>query len=317
MKTLADYQSIAAAVRPHVNRTPLLRATQIGNLLGCDLWLKAELFQKTGSYKPRGMINGVRMLTDEQRQRGIITFSAGNAAAGLAYAGSRFGCKAVAVMPSNASPSKVAATRGYGGETILEGTSKDAFDRMQQLIRDEGYNYISPSDHPDIMAGNAAIGLEIHEDAPDADLVIAPIGAGGMCAGTTLGLRAAGSKARVVGVEPEGANSMWLSLQAGKPTDLSAPPNTIADGLAYPFGGQHTYPIVRDFVDKVLLVDDAHIREALLLVMTRAKLFAEPSGAAALAALMQHRDSFGARPGKVVLVVSGGNLDPDRLKTLL
>ena len=316
MPTIEQLREIATAIAPHVNRTPLLRSTALGKLLGCEVWLKAELFQKTGAYKPRGMINALRQFDPERKARGVITFSAGNAAQGLAYAASVFGIKAVACMPANASPIKVQATRDYGGEAVLHGTAKEAFEKMHQLIAEHGYTYVPPSDDPIMIAGNATLGMEIHADAPDADLVIAPIGGGGMIAGVATGLRAAGGRARIVGVEPEGAATMHGSLAAGKPTDLATPPNTIADGLAYPFGGKFTYPIVRDLVEQVVLVSDEEIRLAMLQMMMRTKLYAEPSAAAPLAALIRYRDSFGPVK-KVVLVVSGGNLDPDRLKTLL
>jgi len=316
MPTIEQLREIATAIAPHVNRTPLLRSTALGKLLGCEVWLKAELFQKTGAYKPRGMINALRQFDPERKARGVITFSAGNAAQGLAYAASVFGIKAVACMPANASPIKVQATRDYGGEAVLHGTAKEAFEKMHQLIAEHGYTYVPPSDDPIMIAGNATLGMEIHADAPDADLVIAPIGGGGIIAGVATGLRAAGGRARIVGVEPEGAATMHGSLAAGKPTDLATPPNTIADGLAYPFGGKFTYPIVRDLVEQVVLVSDEEIRLAMLQMMMRTKLYAEPSAAAPLAALIRYRDSFGPVK-KVVLVVSGGNLDPDRLKTLL
>lgn len=316
MPSHGELRDIATAIAPHVNRTPLLRSTALGKLLGCEVWLKAELFQKTGAYKPRGMINALRQMSPEIKARGVITFSAGNAAQGLAYAASVYGIKAVACMPANASPIKVQATQGYGGEAVLHGTSKDAFERMHQLIAEHGYTYVPPSDDPVMIAGNASMGLEIHDDAPDADLVIAPIGGGGMISGVATGLRAAGSKARIIGVEPEGAATMYGSLAAGKPTDLATPPNTIADGLAYPFGGKYTYPIVKELVEQVVLVSDEEIRQAMLQMMMRTKLYAEPSAAAPLAALTRYREMIGPVK-KVVLVISGGNLDPDRLKTLI
>lgn len=285
-------------------------------MLGCELWLKAELLQRTGSYKPRGILNRLLRLDQAARARGVITVSAGNAAQGLAYAAGRLGCKAVAVMPENASPAKVEATRAYGAEVILRGTARDAFALAHELVEERGYAFVSPSDDPDVIEGHAGIGMEIIEDLPDADLVMVQVGAGGLGAGVATGLAACGSAARIVGVEPIGANTMWLSLQAGRPVDLPGPPDTIADGLAYPFGGKHTYPVFRERVERVVLVSDAAICEAMLLIMTRAKLYAEPSGAASLAGLLAHRELL--RPyRKVVCIVSGGNLDPERLRKLI
>lgn len=316
MTELQRLKTIASRIAPHVHRTPLIPASSLGALLGCELWLKAELLQRTGSYKPRGILNRLLAIGEEARARGVITVSAGNAAQGLAYAAARLGCKAIAVMPENASPAKVAATRGYGAEVILHGTAKDAFDLAHRLVEERGHVFVSPSDDPDVIEGHAGIGIEIHEDLRDVDLVMVQVGAGGMGAGVATGLAACGSRARIVGVEPEGANTMWLSLREGRAVDLPGPPNTIADGLAYPFGGKHTYPVFRDKVEQVVLVPDSAIREAMMLIMTRAKLYAEPSGAASLAGLLAHREQL--RPyRRVVCVVSGGNLDPERLRDLL
>lgn len=316
MTELERLKAIADQIAPHVHRTPLIAAHSLGAMLGCELWLKAELLQRTGSYKPRGILNRLLKLGPEARSRGVITVSAGNAAQGLAYAAARLGCKAVAVMPENASPAKVQATRAYGAEVILRGTAKDAFALAHRLVEERGHVFVSPSDDPDVIEGHAGIGIEIDADLPDVDLVLVPVGAGGMGAGVATGLAACGSRARIVGVEPEGANTMWLSLEAGRPVDLPGPPDTIADGLAYPFGGKHTFPVFRDKVERVVLVPDAAIREAMLLIMTRAKLYAEPSGAASLAGILTHRELL--RPfRKVVCVVSGGNLDPERLRELI
>ncbi len=316
----AHYRGIAAAIAPHVKRTPLLRAEALDASAGCEVWLKAELFQHTGSYKPRGMLHALGLLGAEGLSRGLITFSAGNAALGLAYAANRRGARAIAVMPEGASAIKVSAARALGAEVILHGTAKEAFALMQQMIAEKGYHYVPPSDHPDMIEGNASLGLEIADDAPDADAVFVPIGGGGMISGVASGLRAAGSNAVIVGIEPVGAAVMHRSLANGRPTDHDGPPQTIADGLAYPFGGRYTYPIVRDLVQRVDLVEDEEIRRAMLALMTEAKLYAEPSAAAGLAGLVRHRAALADAYGpirKAVVVVSGGNLDPVRLKDLL
>jgi threonine dehydratase len=313
---IAHLRRIAARIAPHVRRTPLLRVEELDDLAGCEVWLKAELFQRTGSYKPRGMIHALSLLDADAGRRGVITFSAGNAAAALGYAARVYGYPATAVMPAMASAYKVAATRAQGAEAILHGLAKDAFALMQSLIAERGLHYVPPTDHPDMIEGNASRGLEIHDDLPDADAVFAPIGGGGMVSGVTLGLRAAGSQAVVYGVEPTGACVMAKSLAAGQPVDLDRPPETIADGLAYPFGGRYTFPIVRDHVRRVLVVDDEPIRQAMLAVMTKAKLFVEPSAAAGLAGLLVHRKDL-ENLRRVVIVLSAGNLDPARLRDLI
>lgn len=314
--SVPELRAIQERVAPYLHRTPLLHAGTIGDMLGCELWLKAELLQKTGSYKPRGIMNKLLSLPRDALDRGVITVSAGNAAQALAYAAQRVGCRAVAVMPANASAAKVAATAAYGAQVIQIGTSRDAFEHAQQLVAEHGYAFIPPSDDPDVIAGHASIALEILEDLPDVDLIIVPVGAGGVGAGVATGIAACESAARVVGVEPEGANTMSLSLAAGKPVDLPGPPATIADGLAYPFGGKYTYPVYRDLVERVVLVPDERIIEAMWLIMTRAKLYVEPSGAAGLAGLFAHRESL--QPfRKVVCVLTGGNVDPGVLKDLI
>ncbi len=315
--TLSGLNAIAAAIAPHVNRTPLLRASRLGEMLGCDLWIKAELFQKTGSYKPRGMINSLSQIDEAARHRGVITFSAGNAAQGLAYAARAFGVPAVAVMPANASATKAEATRAYGAEVVLHSTvPAETLARMHELIAQHNYTFIAPGDHPDTINGNATIGLEILDDLPDVDLVVTPVGSGSVGAGLATAFMARSATTRIVGVNPAGAAAMHLSLKAGKPTNLPSPPDTIADGLAYPFGGQHTFPFFRDRVEDVVTCEDDVIREAMLLLMTRTKLYAEPSGAASLAGLLAHPQLLrGAK--RVVCVVTGGNLDPARLKNLL
>ena len=309
--------AVAKSIAPHVNRTPLIRASRLGSALGCELWIKAELFQKTGSYKPRGMIHSLLNLSEAERRRGVITFSAGNAAQGLAYAAQIFGIPAVAVMPANASAAKVEATRAYGAKVVQHSNdSAETYARMREIMAEHGYTFIAPGDHPDPINGNATIGLEILEDLPDVDLVLTPVGSGSVGAGLATAFLAREASTRIVGVNPVTANAMYLSMQAGKPTDLEAPPKTIADGLAYPFGGKHTFPFFRERVEEVVLCDDDVIREAMLLLMTRVKLYAEPSGAASLAGLLAHPRLIG-NAKRVVCVVTGGNLDPARLKELL
>lgn len=305
-------QRLGSAIR----RTPLIEAPWLGRQLGCSLHFKAELLQHTGSYKPRGILNRLLALSPEERARGVITVSAGNAAIGLAYAAAQAGSKAVTVMPEGASAYKAQAAREYGAEVILHGrTAPDAFAFAKALAQREGYVWVAPSDDPDVTAGHASIGLEILEDAPDTDLILVPVGAGGLGAGVAIGVAAAGSRARVVGVEPHGACTMWMSLQAGAPTDLPGPPDTVADGLAYPFGGRHTYPVFRDLAERVVLVSDAQIVEAMWTTITRTKLCVEPSGAAGLAGLMAHASAL-APYAKVVCVLSGGNIEPRRLASL-
>jgi threonine ammonia-lyase medium form len=315
MITLDDVRAAQRRIAPHVHRTPLWHSRALSALLGCEVFLKAELFQKTGSFKPRGMLNKLATLDEAQRRAGVITFSAGNAAQGLAYAAGILGIRATVVMPGHASPTKAQATRDYGGEVILHGTAAECFEMCMTLVRERGLTFISSFDDEALMAGHGSIGLEILEDLPDVDAVVVGVGGGGLIGGITRALRGRGSAARIVGVEPEGAPKMARSLQEGKPVRLDAV-RTIADGLGAPFAGELTYAVVKAEVERVVLVTDEQIRQAMRLILERCKLMAEPAGAAPLAGLMSH-DLGLARGARVVCVVSGGNVDLGRLKELL
>ena len=315
MITLDDIRTARERIAPHVHRTPLWHSRALSGLLKREVFLKAELFQKTGSFKPRGMLNKLHTLNEAQRRAGVITFSAGNAAQGLAYAAGILGIKATVVMPRHASPTKAQATREYGGEVVLHGTAAECFEMCMTLVQERGLTFISSFDDEALMAGHGSIGLEILEDLPDVDAVLVGVGGGGLIGGITRALRAQGSTARIVGVEPEGAPKMYRSLREGKAVRLDAV-RTIADGLGAPFAGELTYAVVKEEVERVVLVGDEQIRQAMRLILERCKLVAEPAGAAPLAGLMVH--DLGLAPGaKVVCVVSGGNVDLDRLKELL
>jgi len=304
-----------ARIAPHIHRTPLWRSALLSRMTGADVYLKCELFQKTGSFKPRGMLNKLMSLTAEQKAKGAITFSAGNAAQGLAYAGGIVGVKAVVVMPETASPIKAQATRDYGGEVIQKGDSAQCYAHSLELVKERGYTFVSSFDDETLMEGHASLGLEILDDLPAADTVIVPIGGGGLIGGIIKGLRASGSKAEIVGVEPTGAPAMHNSLAAGKPIRLDRV-STIADGLAAPYAGEACFPLVRGAASGVVLVEDDEIAEAIRLLLFRCKLLAEGAGASSVAALVTGKVK--AKPGaKVVCVVSGGNIDPARLKSLL
>jgi threonine dehydratase len=279
------------------------------------VWLKCESLQKTGSFKVRGALNAVSQLDPATRDRGVVTVSAGNHAQALAWAAASLGAPCTVVMPATASASKAAASAGYGATVIRHGTAADAFLRARELADSEGLTLVHPFDDVNIIAGAATVGLEILDQLPDVDIIVVPIGGGGLIAGIASAVKQARPAVRVIGVEPVGAASMHRSLAAGSPVRLDTI-DTIADGLAAPFAGDVTYPIVRELVDDVVLVTDAEIALAMSLLLTRAKLLAEPAGAAATAALLAHK--VPAVAGKrAVAVISGGNVDLDRLKELL
>ncbi|MFQ5968474.1 MAG: threonine/serine dehydratase [Acidimicrobiia bacterium] len=314
MIELDDVLSARDAISPALHRTPLLRSSQLGEQLGVELWLKAELFQKTGSFKPRGMLNRVLNTSHKELQAGLITASAGNAAQGLAWAAREVGVHCVVVMPENAPATKAGAARGYGAEVVLNGPLSEVFDQMWKLQAERGLTFVHPFDDRHLIAGHGTIGLEVLEDLPDVGLVVVPVGGGGLISGVAAALKLAGSTARVVGVEPVGAaglHAAWEANEVVKLTDIS----TIADGLAAPMAGELPLQITRAFVDDLVQVTDEEILTGLEAVMTRAKLYSESAGAAAVAALLAGKiDLRGMQ--RVVAVVSGGNLDFQALTVL-
>ena len=308
-------RAAAARVMPHLHRTPMLSSRTLSRRIGCRLHLKAELFQRTGSFKPRGSLNEVLQLTSEQASRGVITISAGNHAQGVAFASRVAGVQATVVMPESANPTKVAASRGYGAEVVLSGDVHQAFEKLEELRRERDLHFIHPFDSQRLVAGYGSLGLEIAADVPGLDAIVVPIGGGGLISGIAAALRGPRSRLRIIGVEPEGAPGMTRALAAGAPVRLEHL-DTIADGLAPPFVGALNLEHVRRQVDEVVLVTDDEIREAMRLLMERVKLLVEPSGAAALAALLSGK--VAVKPGwDVVSVVSGGNLDLASLGNIL
>ncbi len=316
MVTLQDIHAARSVIGDRLHRTPTFSATTLGGMAGVELWLKAELFQKTGSFKPRGVLTKLASLTSEERAHGVIGISAGNHAQALAYGAAREGIACTVVMPATAVQSKVAACRGYGAEVVLHGaTTIEAFLEYDRLLEARGLTPVHPFNDPQVIAGQGTLGLEILEDAPDLEAVVVPVGGGGLLAGIAIAIKESRPGARVVGVEPEGAPSLTRSLEVGRVVPLEAV-RTIADGLSAPFAGDLTLAIAQRYVDDVVLVSDEEIAHALGLVLERAKLQGEPAGVAGVAALLAGK--CGARSGaRVVTPICGGNVDRARLKELL
>jgi len=296
-----------------VHRTPVLSSTMLGERAGVRLFFKPELLQKTGSFKVRGVLNALHHLSPEERQRGVVTLSAGNHAQALAWGARQYGIPAVVVMPARAPKSKVEATRGYGGEVVL--TEEDLLETCLTIQRQRDLTLVHPFDDPRIIAGQGTVGLEIVEDVSDVDAVVVSVGGGGLISGVATAVKGLRPKTRVFGVEPEGSAVMRKSLDLGEPIALEERA-TIADGLDAPFAGRHTLAHIRARVDDLVLVSDAEIVEALRLILSRAKLLAEPAGAASLAGLLAGGLDI-PEGATVVCVLSGGNVDLDRLKELL
>ena len=298
----------------HLHRTPLLRSQTLSDMTGHVLHLKLENLQRTGSFKPRGALSAMAALPEAERRRGVVTISAGNHAQGVAFAARRLKIPATVVMPATASPTKAEAARGYGAEVILHGDVAAAFDKVHELERERKLRFVHPFDDPRIVAGQSTLGQEILEDLPDVDAVLAGIGGGGLISGVAWAVKEGKSSARVVGVEPEGADTMFRSRQEGRAASINRT-DTIADGLAAPFAGELNYRLVERYVDDLVRVKDEEILAAMRLLFERCKVVAEPAGAAALGALLAGKIHL--RAGSVVCcVISGGNVGAEQFARL-
>lgn len=313
--TIDDILAAAERIAPHVHRTPLLPSRALGRFTNTRLSLKAENLQRTGSFKARGALNAVLQLTPEQRERGVITLSAGNHGQGLAYAAQIAGVRCVVFVPETAVPTKIAAIRGYGADVRFSASMETVFASMEEYRLANGMHYVHPFDDPHVIAGQGTVALEILADAPDTEALAVCAGGGGLLAGVAVAAKAHNPDIRVVGVEPEGAPAVTRSLAAGGPVVLERI-DTVADGLSAPFGAPVSLALIQRYVDDVVLVADDDIVRAMTLILERTKLLVEPAGAAAVAALLAGRAAI--EPGAVtVATLSGGNIDLARLRHLL
>ena len=308
--TVGEVQAAARRIAGLVVRTPLLPCPWAPG----DMWLKPESLQPTGAFKLRGATNAVAALDREARERGVVTHSSGNHAQALAWAARSYGVPAVVVMPTTSPPVKVAGTRSLGAEVVLV----DPTERVAaaERLRDErGLTLVPPFDHPDVIAGQGTVGLEIVEDLPDVDTVVVPVGGGGLASGVAVALAALAPRARVVAAEPELAADFAESLARGERVtwDSELTYRTVADGVRLPSVGELTWEHLRRHVGEVVTVGEDAILAATAVLATRARLVVEPSGALAVAAHLARAD----RPGRTVAVVSGGNVDPALLARLL
>jgi threonine dehydratase len=279
------------------------------------VFLKAELFQKTGSFKPRGVLTNLAALSPDQRARGVISVSAGNHAQALAWGAAQEGLDALLVMWRDASAAKVAATRAYGAEVDLgSADGAEAFERMHALIEETGRTLVHPFDHPLTIAGQGTLGLELLDDVPDVDVVVVPVGGGGLISGIATAVTAVRPGARVIGAEPELAATMTEALAAGHPVNVKT--HSVADALAPPFAGELCIEICRDLLDDVVTLSEDDIRAGMRFLYSRAKLACEPGGAAAAAAILA--DKIPLNEGEtVVAVVSGGNVATETAVAIL
>jgi threonine dehydratase len=324
---IVSLDSIEAArerIAGRIHRTPMLASATAARIVegasgsrlaGGTLHVKAEHLQKTGSFKARGMTNRMLTLGEAERRAGVITVSAGNAAQACAWAARAVGVPATVIMPEGAVRSKLDACHGYQAEVVVHGTHVgEMFAEQERLSRERGLTFVHPFDDPELIAGHGSAGLEIVEDLPDVDVVVVPIGGGGLISGVATAVKESWPSTRVYGVEPIGANAMRLALDAGTPVRIQ--PKTVADGLTAPFAGEWTLAACRRYLDDVVLLEDAEILGGLRFALERMKQVLEPAGAAGLAAVL-----FGRIPindGETVCVVaSGGNVETSRLGELV
>jgi len=314
--TFSDVQSAAGRLAGQAHRTPVVTSRTFDQIAGCNVFFKCENLQRAGAFKFRGAYNALSQLTPEQRRRGVVAFSSGNHAQGLALAAKVLGIPATVVMPSDAPQIKVEATRGYGADIVF-------YDRLtgyreaiaQQLATERGLTVIPPFDHPHIIAGQGTAALELFQDVPDLDVLITPVGGGGLISGCATAAKAMRPGVCVIGVETEPANDAWQSLRTGRRVTIPVP-DTIADGIRTTSLGVITFEIMRRLVDEIALVTDADVIEAMRFMLLRMKLLTEPTGAVPIAALMA-RKVDGIAGKRVGVIVSGGNADPVMLLRIL
>jgi len=312
---LADVFAAREAIGGRLHRTPTFRSATLGELIGARVFLKAELFQKTGSFKPRGVLTNLAALGDEERSRGVIGISAGNHAQALAWGAASEGIDALLVMWQGASEAKIEATRGYGAEVDLTAPGPtEAFDRLEELVEQTGRTLVHPFDHPLTAAGQGTVGLELLEDVPDADVVLVPVGGGGLISGIATAIKGKRPEARVIGVEPELSPALHEALAAGRPVPVE--PRSVADGLGAPFAGALAVEVGRARVDEVVLVSEEEIGGGMRFLYSRAKLACEPAAAAPVGALLAGRIPLEGGE-TVVAVVSGGNVATETAVAIL
>lgn len=314
--TPADVEDAARRLEGVAHRTPVLTSRTLDERSGCRVFLKCENFQRAGAFKFRGAYNAICRLDEAQRRRGVVAFSSGNHAQGVALAARSLGAPAVIVMPEDAPQVKLEATRGYGAEVVLYDRHEGKREEIaQRLARERGLALVPPFDHPHIVAGQGTATRELLEQAGELDAVIAPVGGGGLVSGACVAAGAASPRARIYGVEPEQANDAWQSLQRGEIV-TTGQASSVADGLLPVAVGPLTFGIMRRRLAGILLVSDAEILDAVRFLASRLKILVEPSGAAGVAAILAGRVPD-ARGDRVGVILSGGNVDPRRLGEIL
>jgi threonine dehydratase len=312
---LADVLAARERLRDAIYYSPCPHSQMLSALTGQQVYLKLENLQMTGSFKERGALNRIAKLTPQQAARGVIAASAGNHAQGVAYHATKRGIPALIVMPLTTPLVKVTATRDFGAEVLLHGANYDeAFDEATRQCTEQGLTFIHPFDDPDVMAGQGTIGLELLEQVPQLEAVVVPIGGGGLIGGIACAIKETRPEIRIVGVQTSRLPSMAAAVEAHRPVTID-PATTIADGIAVRRAGDLTLPLVERYVDEIVTVDEDEIASAILMLLEREKTLAEGAGAAALAALLQHRTSLNG--AHTAVLVCGGNIDVTLLSRII
>ena len=315
MLTLSDIQTALGRIRESIQISPCTRSETFSELAGNSVYLKLENRQRTGAYKERGALNKLLTLSAEERSRGVIAASAGNHAQAVAYHAARLGIRARICMPLPTPLIKVSATRGYGADVVLHGANYDeAFAEALRQSEADKITFVHAFDDETVIAGQGTLGLELLEQHPDLEVFVVPIGGGGMIGGLACAVKEKNPKVRVIGVQPSRLPSMKVAVAEGKPVTLAAAV-TIADGIAVRRAGERTLPLVQKYVDEIVTVEEEEIANAILLLLEREKTLAEGAGAAAVAALVNHRIELSGK--RVAAIVGGGNIDVTLLARII
>ena len=313
--TLSEIHTAMGRIRDSIYLSPCARSEDFSQLTGNSVYLKLDNLQRTGAFKERGALNKLLTLTPEERSRGVIAASAGNHAQGVAYHAGRHGIRAQICMPLTTPLTKVSATRGYGADVILHGANYDeAYEEALQRSRRDHLTLVHAFDDDAVIAGQGTLGLEILQQQPEIEVIVAPIGGGGLIGGIACAVKETNPKVEIFGVQPARLPSMKVAIAEGHPVTLS-PAATIADGIAVRRAGDRTLPLVQKYVDDIVTVDEEEIANAILLLLEREKTLAEGAGAAAIAALLNHKLQLAGR--KVAVLICGGNIDVTLLSRII
>ncbi|MQG06254.1 MAG: threonine/serine dehydratase [SAR202 cluster bacterium] len=309
MINITDIQKAYSNISINIHRTPISTSTYLSQKFNSKIFFKQELFQKTGSFKIRGVLNKLSSLSSDQLKNGVISLSSGNHAQAVAYGSKIYNISSTIVMPTYSTKSKIEATKGYGAKVII--TDEELITVVKEIQKETNATLIHPFDDDHIIAGQGTLGLEITEDMPDIDHIFTAIGGGGLISGICIAMKAHNPKIKIIGIEPEGADGMRQSLEKRKPVTLDSI-NTIADGLSAPFIGEKNFEIVQKHIDQLITVSDKEIIETMWLIFERTKLFVEPSAAASLAPILFDKYKL-PNNSKAMFILCGGNIDKEKL----